>query len=257
MHEPIGIQTLQLVRNSLPELKDLGVNTINILPHYKYAEGKFVLNVEGTNYQISGEKAERFYIDLIVKIKKAGFAVQIWPLYHQGGRVPIFTDLDCFEETVIEQAKMWAMIAEAYNVEYFAPNIEYENYIRYQNLPKLEAIQRINDCNNRVLLEVRPMFTGEMVRKSSIYWLQQFDFPSASGFDMLGACFGLTGDQNPEVDVFRQQVQQYFKDAQMIAERDYMSWMVGEFWLIEGVRTAEEDVQLYRIVMEEYQKQTN
>ncbi|MBC8274075.1 MAG: hypothetical protein H8E40_03810 [Chloroflexi bacterium] len=133
----------QLIRDELPELKELGVNTIHVLLSHEFVDDELELR---SVPPLSGEKAEREYIDRIVKAKKAGFAVSLVPTYfrHVPETIP---NLEAFDEFVLEQSRKWAQIAEAYKVEYFSPIDEYEKLMAAQGLPGDVLVERVNSWN--------------------------------------------------------------------------------------------------------------
>ncbi len=250
--EPAAVWGHHLIANSLSELRDLGVNTFHVLPFYNYAGSVLELVQAGPGLHLTGEKAEREYIDRVVKAKKAGFAVSIMPSYfgHEAKAIP---DLDAFDEFALQQARKWAQIAEEYQVEYFSPFSEYEKIMAAQGLSGDALVERVNSWNRKALAEVSPIFTGKIVLKVSPFCLGSYSAQSATGFDILAIAFGLPGG-GPPLEEYRMSVQRSFSEAQMVAKRDDVEWMVGEFFLhIEG-RSEEECVDIFRLVFEEYER---
>ena len=252
--EPATSMGHYLIINSLPELKELGVNTIHVLPSYDYVNNELVLiSVRlGPQGYLMGEKAEREYIDRIVKVKKAGFAVSIMPSYfsHEVKAIP---DLEAFNEFALQQARKWAQVAEEYQVEYFSPISEYEKLLAAQGLSSTALVERVNSWNKKVLAEVSPIFTGKIVLKVSPLGLGSFSAQSASGYDIFAIAFTLPGGEVSR-EILPGIIQGTLSEAQEVARRDDVEWMVGEFFLhIEG-RSEEQRVELFNAVFEEYMK---
>ena len=263
VHESSPNYSNRLIRKRLPELGDVGVNTFCVLPHYFYENDEPVLRAVLTStsmgpekpVHLMGEKAERAYIDEIVKAKKAGFAVHIMPIYfgHVAEAVP---DPDAFDEFALQQARKWAQVAEEYQVEYFSPIGEYEKMKDAQGLSGAALVERVNSWNQKVLAEVRPIFKGKIVLKVSPVGLGNHSVQSASGYDIFGIAFSLPVREMPR-EWLRESIQECFSDAQIVAERADVEWMVGEFGVqIEG-RSEEQRVKLFRLVFEEYERALN
>ena len=243
----------RLIRKRLPELKDLGVNTFHVLPHYDYINDELVLiSVRIGSTSLTGEKAEREYIDRVVKAKNAGFAVSIMPSYfdHEAKAIP---DLEAFDEFALHQARKWAQIAEEYQVEYFSPISEYEKHMSAQGLSQDALVERVNSWNREVLAAVNTVFTGKIILKVSQLGLGSYSAQSASGYDIFAIALGMVGGEL-RLGEFRMSVHRGFNEAQEVAERDDVEWMVGEFFLHTGVRSEEECVEIFRLVFEAYKK---
>jgi len=259
--EPGSAFANRLIRKRLPELRDVGVNTFHVLPHYFYVNDELVLQSvlisahQGKLVFLTGEKAEREYIDQAVKAKKAGFAVSITPIYF-GGPVEAVPDPDAFDEFALQQARKWAQIAEEYQVEYFSPFGEYEKHMSGQGLSKAALVERVNSWNRKALAEVRPIFKGKIVLKVSPIGLGSYSAQSASGYDIVAICFSIGRTANPEekYNWLPESLQRNFSEAQAVAERDDVKWMVGDFGLPSEGCTEELRVELSRIVFEEYKK---
>ncbi len=243
----------RLIRKSLPELRDLGVNTFHVLPNYDYINDELVLNSVRTGSTVlTGEKAEREYIDRVVKAKKAGFAVSIIPSYfgHEAEAVP---DMEAFDEFALQQARKWAQIAEEYHVEYFAPISEYEKHMSAQGLSRDALVKRVNSWNRKVLAEVNRIFTGKVILKVSQLGLGSYSAQSAWGYDIFAIALGLVGGEMP-LGEFRMSVHRGFSEAQEVARRDGVEWMVGEFFLHTGGRSEGECVEIFRLAFEAYKE---
>lgn len=254
--EPATAAGHHLIKNSLPELRDLGVNTIHVIPMNDYINGEHMLRSVrlgapglGSLGFLMGEKAERDFIDRVVKAKKAGFAVSIMPGYSRQN-IETITDLDAFDEYALQQARKWAQIAEEYQVEYFSPLNEYDNLMFNMGLSGAALVERVNSWNRKVLDEIRPIFKGKIILKVSSHGLDSYSAQSALGYDILAISFTSTS----RLEKLRESIQEKFNDAQTVAKRDNVEWMVGEFFqYIEG-RSEEERVEIFRLVFEEYQR---
>ncbi len=247
---PSPIFAYLMVRDDLEKLKDLGVNTIYVNLLYQYVGGKFVLQ---SFPGIPLEKAEREYIDRIVKIKKAGFSVALLPHFGsfagQAERIPA---LDAASQDALEQAKKWAEICEEYKVEYFAPANEYEWWLGgAQGLSRNEAVQRSSRWNAEALAAVRKVYKGKVMFRASEYALNAEPLPSAAGFDVLGFALTLQGrDRKQDQD----HIQKVFANARKVAEKDHLAWRVDEFFLFSKDHTAQEMSDLYMVVLDEYRQ---
>lgn len=236
-------------------LRDLGVNTITVLPFYDYRDGKLQLTAmrvdsgSGRFLSLTGEKAERQFIDCAVQAKKAGFAVLMMPcFFHQ--KAKDITRLEAFDELALEIAKKWAQIAEAYKVEYFSPINEYDKLMEAGGFSTSETIERMNRWHRRALTEVRPLFKGKISLKATQVALGSYSAFSASGYDMLGITVTCGGPPQ----IYQKQVQEVFSQAQTVAERDNVDWWMNEFFLFIEGRSEEQLVQTYRLVFDEYRK---
>ena len=230
----------------------MGVNTFQVLPHYFYVNDELVLRSMhlGRGVHLMGEKAEREFIDQIVKAKKAGFAIHLSPIYfgHVAEAVP---DPDAFDEFALQQARKWAQVAEEYQVEYYAPIDEYENKMSKMGLSGAALVERVNSWNRKVLDEVRPIFKGKIILKVSPVGLDSYSAQSALGYDMFTITSGVKGTFGGG---FSERIQREFDEAQEVAERDNVEWMAHFFVDITEGRSEEERVEIFNIVFEEYKK---
>ncbi len=123
--EPSTNEMTKILNSEAEELKELGVNTVFIVLEYN-------LNKDGSYYL---EDSEEFYISQLKKAKKAGFAVLVSPNFvgaagHNYAEEGINIDLNRHLKNSEEVALKWAKIAEEYQVEYFAPQNEFNGPIR-------------------------------------------------------------------------------------------------------------------------------
>ncbi len=229
-----------------------------MLPHYFYINNEFVLRSvmvsthQGKSVNLMGEKAEREYIDQVVKAKKAGFAVHLMPICSPVTEVP---DPDAFDEFALQQARKWAQVAEEYQVEYFAPFGEYERLMAAQELSEAARVERVNSWNRKVLAEVRPIFKGKIILKVGAKFLDSDPAQFASGYDMLTVTTGFprAAKFEEELNWFPEKIRRIFDKAQEVAERDNVEWMAHFFLSTEG-RPEEQCVEIFSIVFEEYKK---
>ncbi len=256
VHEPSPDYANRLIRKRLPELEDSGINTFQVLPHYFYENDELVLRSvltsarPGKPVNLMGEKAEREYIDQIVKAKKAGFAIHMSLLYF-GLTDEAVPDPDAFDEFALQQARKWAQVAEEYQVEYYAPIDEYENKMSKMGLSGAALVERVNSWNRKVLDEVRPIFKGKIILKVSPVGLDSYSAQSALGYDMFTITSGVKGTFGGG---FSERIQREFDEAQEVAERDNVEWMAHFFVDITEGRSEEERVEIFNIVFEEYKK---
>lgn len=169
-----------------------------------------------------------------------------------GQEVKAIPDLDVFDEFALQQAKKWAQVAEKYQVEYFSPLHEYEKLMADQGLSGAALVERVNSWNRKVLAEVRPIFTGKIFLKVSQQGLGSFSVQSASGSDIFMITFTLSNREMP-LEELRESIQRNFNEAQLVAERDNVEWMVSFFLRSEGC-SEEERVELFRLVLDEYKR---
>lgn len=236
----------RLIAKSLPELKDLGINTFNVIPYYEYVNGQLTLiAVKPVSIGLTGEKAEREYIDRIVKAKKAGFAVSIQPTF--SGQQLKTSNLEAFDEFVMEQARKWAQLAEAYQVEYFSPINEYDKVLTALGLSAAEVTARMSKLHSEILAQVRLTFKGKI-------FLKTMTVQSASGFDIYAATRGFDGKEMPPLTEVSRIIRELLSDGQTVAKRDGLAWMVGEFFVMTGVLSEEQRVEIFKIAFEEYKK---
>ena len=231
-----------------------------MLPHYFYINNEFVLRSvmvsthQGKSVNLMGEKAEREYIDQVVKAKKAGFAVHLMPICSPVTEVP---DPDAFDEFALQQARKWAQVAEEYQVEYFAPFGEYERLMAAQELSEAARVERVNSWNRKVLAEVRPIFKGKIILKVGAKFLDSDPAQFASGYDMLTVTttgFPSAARFEEDLNRFPERIRRIFDKAQEVAERDNVEWMVGDFFVIVEGYPEEQRVEISRVVFEEYKR---
>ena len=255
VHEPSPDYANRLIRKWLPELEDSGLNTFQVLPHYFYENNEFVLRSVVTSMDcLMGEKAERDYIDQVVKAKKAGFAVHLMPICSPAPEVA--PDPDAINEFALREARKWAQVAEEYQVEYFSPFGEYERAIARQGLSEAVAVERVNSWNQKVLAEVRPVFKGKIILKVGAKFLDSDPAQFASGYDMLTVTttgFPSAARFEEDLNRFPERIRGIFDKAQEVAERDNVEWMAHFFISTEG-RPEEQSVEIFSIVFEEYTK---
>ncbi|MBI4019327.1 MAG: hypothetical protein HY364_03670 [Candidatus Aenigmarchaeota archaeon] len=100
---------MDMILSESKNLRKLGVNTVSVVPHYDYENGKTVLR-----------DSIESHINRIVRAKQEGFAVMLVPDFAGGDSKKIGVPLEQFLSDARNISLDWALIAEEYNVEYFA-----------------------------------------------------------------------------------------------------------------------------------------
>jgi hypothetical protein len=110
----------------------------------------------------------------------------------------------------------------------------------------------VNEWNQKVLAEIRPIFKGKIILKVSDRGLGSYSAQSALGYDMYTITIGM-GVMGTFKSGFAEVIQRNFDEAQEVAKRDNVDWMAHFFLSIKG-RSEEERVEIFNIVFEEYKK---
>lgn len=213
--EPSFAEMEQILDDEVSNLKDLGVNTVAVVPPYRYEDGRATL-----------ASREVEYISQIVRAKKNGFSVLVAPDFVGGGSAEAGVAEQQFLSDSREIALHWADIAETYKVEYFAPQNEMDWFYdwSYYGGENPEASQAaISDWHTDLRPKLRQTFSGQLVYK--------FTAPdqrvAVEGYDILAVDFGHY-QRGPEE--FRAGVRETYALTAAHANRLNTDWMVGEFW---------------------------
>lgn len=223
--EPSSSDMGKILKNEVKNLKNLGVNTVSIVPEYDFKENG--------DYQLNGRQEE--ILDNLYQAKQAGFAVLIAPNFMGATGEDLQSKgitLKQFEEKSQEIALYWADIAEKYQVEFFAPQNEYDNMLasaffpsdmvgpNHANPEKTAAVAR---WHQQVLTGIKEKFTGKIMAK-----LDNVDADlNVSGYDYLG----ITITPGPVgLDFFQKDLAKEYANTAQAAKISGAQWLVAEAW---------------------------
>lgn len=266
--EPSTEHMLKIIAEEKGNIKSLGVNTISVVPNYIFENGKPVLSAGKVGpVKVIGDP-KQYHIDQIIKAKEVGFAVLLVPDVVGGDNIKVEgLNLEQFLEEAKKISLEWAQIAEKYQVEYFAPQNEFDYVLDFNfSHPNENNRQKYVDINNQwhkdVLPQIRERFKGKIIYKTA-----SPDFRiEASGFDYIGIDFS---QYSNNLEEFRKSVRGYYQKTSENAKTSGTGWLVGEFWvpyrerkgptLGEVLRSKDGNVnydesqdEIYRIATEEY-----
>lgn len=266
--EPAGIWMNRLVSDKADELKALGINTVTIMPYYKYSQGSPELKNPGVVALGDDEESIRaLYIWQIVQAKKQGLAVFLTPNFIGRSGQIFDVPLEKFLEDANRIAMEWAKIAEDFNVEYFSPQGEIDlvislNYFGDDWQKRHEAIKVSNKWLGSILPGLRKIFSGKLAYKYTL----ESELLDASGYDFVAVDVGPWNEKT--IDEFRENMRRRFEIARTNADRAEANWLVAEFWAphgansfgvpsgidinLYGEKIKQED--LYAVVIDEYKK---
>lgn len=123
--DPDPLELRRMLSEDVAQLHDIGVNLVSVSIEYSFDENGNPLP------WISEEE----YCQLIVDAKCAGFSVLVAPNFVYSGEMNLSEQgidmpYERYASLSLELARYWAAIAEAYGVEYYAPQNEYD-FISY------------------------------------------------------------------------------------------------------------------------------
>lgn len=213
------------VAEKLDQLKELGFNTICIMPPL------LAINPDK-------EVMQRFNSSLVTtlpKIKKGGFAIFIalddTPEGLEAARKQRLTSEQLstyFEKEALE----WAIIAEQNQVEYFSPANELQSRLKILKTAytsEAEAIQQAVDETNtwhqNMLPKLRKVFHGKLVAKFGDYTPGL----KADGYDLFGYTIGY--GYSSDLDTFRQKVKETYNSSINSSKQEGNNWLVSEVYL--------------------------
>jgi hypothetical protein len=245
-----------MLREDDEALYAMGVNLVSISAEY-------LLNEDGTYYPWFDES---LYIENIELAKELGFAVLVAPNFVNSGNMN-FSEMgiDITYERYIgvstELAVQWAEIAEAYAVEYFAPQNEFDNIIRHNFLEDFgdeEGLSHIvTQWHQDVLPQLKAVYSGRIMAKlANVREADLFE-----GYDLVGETIVHFGMHPRD---FRGHVRELYATSASVAEASGAEWVVGEFWMpydeqwwpmdyvSAGVDLDAMQDDYYRIAAEEY-----
>lgn len=214
----------KLMKNEIEDLKNLGVNTVSVVAEYKLkADGSYKLDVG----PFGSEKTIKNNLELA---KENGFAVLLSPNF-VGGTLPDYikketdVDLEKYKQISREIALYWAEIAEAYQVEYFAPQNEFD-LIMEMNFTdnKQEKVQLASDWHKEILPEIKEKFKGKTMAKMA----NSSENYNVSGYDYLGTTIS-HGAQS--LEQFKTDLKKDYDNLSQAAKNSNCQWLVSEAWM--------------------------
>jgi len=201
-------------------LKGLGVNTVSVSVEYIFDE-------QG-NYRIT-DPGEELMVSNLIKAKKEGFTVLVAPNF--GGpsarpeQMPI--TLEEFLEISKEVAIKWAKISEAYGVEFFAPQNEFDVAVSRFTDSVGERFNLTSQWHLEILPELRKVFKGKLMVKLA----DPHENLNFSGYDLIGIT--ARHDEVP-LEEFREYIKNKYDDLVSSANVSNTDWLVSEAWFPYG-----------------------
>ncbi len=252
--EPSTNEMTKILNSEVEELKALGVNTVSIVLEYN-------LNKNGSYYL----EDEETYIAQLKKAKKAGFAVLVSPNFvgaagHNWAKEGIAIDLKKHLQNSEEVALQWAQIAEQYQVEYFAPQNEFNGPIRgnFAEIGKEEA-RITTEWHKEMLPKLKNVFTGKLMAKLD----EPREGIDVSGYDYVGITISHGNGDLPNV---RKHIANQYVTLKEIGRNSNAKWLVSEAWFpyggpwysetksADGKSLDELQDDYYKMSLEEYEK---
>ena len=216
--EPSTFHLDQILAFEVDSLQAMGVNTVSVVAHYDYRDGVAVLR--DSVDQIRGR---------ILRAKEAGFAVMLVPDFVGGDNTKATVPLEQFLDDSTRIARQWALVAEELKVEYFAPQNEFDWYVRWSffeddptRLP--QAVKVANDWHRDVLAEITPLYHGKTIYKLTT----ESPEIGVPGYDYLGVDFG---HYQRSLAEFRAGIRRLYAQVARAAEQHGTEWLVAEAWI--------------------------
>jgi hypothetical protein len=217
-------------------LRDIGVNTIII--HLAF------LRDSGEEYELvypypsDGPTSEEYVRQLVMVAREEGFAVILGPLVGRVGdpHVPIeqIDDWNRFKADSVEIVVRWAVIAEELQVEYYMPFCELNAVLFSQEDPDRpgeprytfdEVMALLAEWDGEALPRIRAVFSGQLISQIyPTYAGSLLQYP-VTGYDIFGIAF-YAG--SPGVEGVTTEFRSVLEDAQTLARREGVDWMVVE-----------------------------
>ncbi len=228
--EPSSEHMLKVIEMEKENIKSLGVNTVSVVPNYIFENGKPFLSAGKVGpIKLAGDP-KQYHIDQIVKAKKAGFAVLLAPDLVGGDNKKVEgVELESFLEETKKISLEWAQIAQQYQVEYFAPQNEFDYVLDFNfSEPNENNRQKYVDISNQwhkdLLSGIKQVFKGKIMYKTAS---PDFNI-EASGYDYIAIDFS---QYNNNLEEFRKNVKNYYQKTSENAKASKTQWVVGEFWV--------------------------
>jgi len=258
--EPNALHMERMMVLDLERIKGLGINTVSIAAEYEFAG-------DGTYFIKDEEKI----MSNIVRAKENGFAVWVGVSFVGGGSGHGLKEkgitLERYLDVSKEVALKWAEIAENYSAELFCPQTEMDYMLRTYYIEgdeaarEAEVVQRVTDWHNRILPEIKKVYTGKTVMKNAAM-SKEWRNITLAGYDYVGS--GLVHELM-DPDTFRENVRERYSVLAEAAENSNADWGIFEAWFPFGgpffpyttTKTGQplEPLQddYYRISFEEFQ----
>lgn len=193
------------------ELKNIGVNTIAVSLGY-------IVDEEG-NTSVLG-------IEMVAKIiemaKNAGFAVLL-----STDDVPGFiyeSETGPSPGQINKVALLGAEMAETYNVEYYAPQNEFNDDLDREEFEAGEVTGFASEWFEDLVPEIKKIYSGKLIAKIGRPD-DKLRLPSADAI-------AYTIDHyNEDLDVYRERIRQEYQDMAAAAKASKTDWFVGETYL--------------------------
>ncbi|MBI3103557.1 hypothetical protein HYZ05_01325 [Candidatus Daviesbacteria bacterium] len=220
--EPSSFHMTRMLSEDIYRIKDLGVNTVSVSVEYS-------LNKDGTPFL----RDENQMVSNIVKAKEKGLAVLVAPNFvGPGGHDFNEEGIDITKEKYLqiseEVALKWAAISEKYQVEFFAPQNEFNGMIGGNFAQSDEEIAQItSDWHREVLPKIKAVYSGKTMMKLST--VQKGT--DAIGYDLVGITIFHGNDELAE---FRKRIRQQYQILQEVAEKSRSEWLISEAWFAYG-----------------------
>ena len=221
-------------------IKDLGVNTVSIVPEYNFRKDRSYYQPD-TDIDLSN----------LVRAKEKGFAVLMGPSFvgigfgHSYGEKGITKDyyLEVSEKVALE----WAAIAEKYQAEFFCPQQELDFMLKSKfKLNDDEIAQTLEDWHNQILPKVKKVYTGRTMTKIS----EPQRVLKIPGYDYHGMSFF---HKSRGMEEFRELAKNNYEIMQNMALENNTEWLVAEAFFPASKKSQAE---YFRISAEEYLKVT-
>jgi len=218
------------------ELKDLGVNTYVILPHYsfQYSKKKGELALFYSDFDSPGllneDEAKRALIHTILMAKQQGLSVILMPDYPdlEAGGMGKMKNPEGFENVLETIALSLAEIAEEYGVEYLVPANAIEMLLYDNDYPLDEVYGRTNEYNANIVPKIRQIYSGKIMYKmGGLGNWERYKNISLEGADL----FGFTGCYANESWFIANDIKGMAQTADWLSNKYNVPWMNIEFFV--------------------------
>lgn len=220
--EPSSFHMTKMLREDLGRIKELGVNTVSVSVEYS-------LNNDRTPFL----RDENQLASNIVKAKEAGFAVLVAPNFvGPGGHNFKEEGINITKEEYLKisekVALKWAAISEKYQVEFFAPQNEFNGMIGDNFAQSDQEIAQItSEWHQQLLPKIKAVYSGRtMVKLATVQ--ENID---VTGYDYVGITIF---HGNDELEEFRKRIASQYQILSEVAEKSEAKWLVSEAWFAYG-----------------------
>lgn len=220
--EPSSFHMTKMLDEDLDRIKELGVNTVSVSVEYG-------LNKDGT----PSLRDENALISNIVKAKEVGLAVLVAPNFvGPGGHNFQEEGINITKEEYLkiseEVALKWATISEKYQVEFFAPQNEFNGMIGGNFAENDQKIAQItSEWHQQLLPKIKAVYSGRtMVKLSTVQ--RGID---VTGYDLVGITIF---HGNDPLEEFRRRINSQYQIVKETAEESGAKWLISEAWFAYG-----------------------